>query len=48
MCVQYDRKHSDAYRKGGFKVWGPALQLVNFHISLCKVFARVSFNVHLT
>lgn len=41
------RKCWGAYRKGWFKVWGPALQL-NFHLSVCKMFVRGSCNVHLT
>lgn len=41
------QKALGAYEEDWFKLWGPALQL-DFHLFVCKMFVRHSFNVHLT
>lgn len=42
-----DRKPRGAHGEGWLKLWGTALQL-DFHLPVCKMFVRRSFNVHLT
>lgn len=47
VCTVAVRKPWGACGEGCFKAWGAALQS-DFHLSVCKMCVRHSFNVHLT